>query len=336
MPVDDFWYFAFFVLIFLIAIPISRSRKKKKRERSRQKYYSTYNPQAAPRDYNAQAGRSQYYNAPTYQAGQQSNQQHIQYNVTPKSTFDMESLLKDLRLIDAPVIQRAINGFQVETLEDHRYGLFAEIKVIEQQNSYLKVYGTLRRIIPSSLEMRRRSSMVVQSTNEIRIPQLDNIYSITSDHHDLWFEILHDHELIHRVENLKDHLEFLYINEDHMEAIVDKDFAVRPMLDLTVALHSNLRGVAGDVSRYQVEQLKCYNCDDPFDPLEEECDNCGAIRPRCIVCFLDLKPSERDSVLKLPCCGVYAHWEHIVSWLKEKPNCPNCKENLGDWLNLIT
>ncbi|MCE7741871.1 MAG: hypothetical protein GOP50_05390 [Candidatus Heimdallarchaeota archaeon] len=331
MNIEDLGYFAFLVIILFIAIPISRARKKKKKERSRQRYYSTYNPQAAHRDYNAQAGRSQFYSAPAYQAGQQPNQQHIQRTMTPRSTFDMENILKDLRLTNAPVIQRAMNGFQVETAEDHRYTLFSEIKVIEQQNNFLKIYGTLRKIIPSSLEMRRRSSMVVQSPNEIQIPQLDNFYSISSEHQDLWFEILHDHGLIHRIENLKDHLEFLYINEDHMEAIVDKDFAVRPVLDLTVSLHSSLRGIAGDSSSYQVEELRCYNCDDPFDPLEEECDKCGAQRPRCMICYLDLKPSDKQEVVKHPCCQIYSHKEHILVWLKKNKKCPNCHTDLSHW-----
>ncbi len=309
MNVEDFGYFAFLVVIALIAIPIRRSRKKKKKQRSRNRYYSTYNPQVAHQTY----------------------QQQVQYTMTPRSTFDMENLLEDLKLTDAPVIQRAINGFQVETSEDHRYSLFSEIKIIEQQNSFLKVYCTLRKIIPSSLEIRRRSSIVVQAQNEIKIPQLDNFFSIVSEHQDMWFAILHNHELIHRFENLKDHLEFLYISEDHMVAIVDKDYAVRPMLDLTLVLHENLRDLAGDVSEYHVEQLKCYNCDDPFDPLEEVCDKCGAQRPRCMICYLDLKPSDKQEVVKHPCCQIYSHKHHILSWLKKNNKCPNCHTDLSHW-----
>ena len=325
---EDLAYLGFLVIVAFIAIPISRYRKKKKKERSRQRYYTPYSQYAAPRDYNAQAGRSSFYTAPATQTGYQ---QPINYNIVPRSTFDMENLLQDLSLRNAPVIQRAINGFQVETAENHKYSLFSEIKVIEQQNSFLKVYGTFRKIFPSSLELRRRSSIVVQAQNEIEVPQLDRDYSIVSSQHDLWFEILHDHELIHRIDNLKDHLEFLYINEDHMEAIVDKDYAVRPMLDLTVALHGGLKNIAGDVSSYRVEVLKCYNCDDPFDPLEEECDKCGAPRPRCMICYLDLKPSDKQEVVQHPCCHIYSHKEHILSWLKKNSKCPNCHTDLSHW-----
>ena len=312
MDYEDFAYFAILVVIALVVIPISRARKKKKRESSRQRYYSTYNPQAVSQPY-------------------QAYQQPVQYTMTPRSTFDMEKILQDLRLTNAPVIQRAVNGFQVETAEDHRYGLFSEIKVIEQQDRFLKVYGTLRRIIPSSIEIRRRSSMVVQKQKEIQIPQLDAYYSISSTHHDMWFEVFHDHEIIHRVTNLKDHLEFLYINEDHMEAIIDLDYAVRPMLDLTVALHAMLRNLVGDVSGYVVEELKCYNCEDPFDPLEEICDKCGAQRPRCMICYQDLKPSDKQEVVQHPCCHIYSHKNHILSWLKKNKNCPNCHTDLSNW-----
>ena len=315
MNTEYFGYLAFLLLIVLVVVPISKSRQKKKRERARQRYYTTYNSQAAP----------------AAQAGYQPYRHPVNYTVTPRSTFDIENLLKDLRLTDAPIIQRAINGFQVETSTDHRYSLFSEIKVIEQQNSYLKIYGTLRKIIPSAIEFRRRSSMVYHPQNEIDVPQINNYYSVTSEHHDLWFEILHNNEIIHRVENLKDNLEFLYINEDHMEAIVDKDYAVRPMLDLTIALHNNLRNVAGDVSSYQVEELRCYNCDDPFDPLEEECDKCGAPRPRCMICYLDLKPSDKQEVVRHPCCQIYSHKEHILAWLNKNKKCPNCHTDLSHW-----
>ena len=312
MNIGDLGYLAFLLIIIFIIIPISRSRKKKQRERSRQRYYTTYNPNLAYRPY-------------------QPQQQPVQYTIPQRNVFDMDILLQDLQLTNAPLIQRGINGFQVETAENHKYSLFSEIKVIEQQNSYLKVYGTLRKIIPSSLEIRRRSSMVMQSQNEIRIPQLDNFYSIVSVQSDLWFNILHDHEIIHRIENLKDHLEFLYINEDHMEAIVDKDYAVRPMLDLTIVLHRNLRNLAGDVTEYKVEELRCYNCGDPFDPMEEVCDKCGAPRPRCMICFLDLKPSDKQEVVQHPCCHIYSHKEHILAWLRKNNKCPNCHTDLSNW-----
>jgi len=62
---------------------------------------------------------------------------------------------------------------------------------------------------------------------------------------------------------------------------------------------------------------------------KEVCDDCNSPRPRCIICYQDLKPSEEENVVILPCCQIYAHREHIKVWLRKKPSCPNCHADLS-------
>ncbi|MHA1347354.1 MAG: RING finger domain-containing protein [Candidatus Heimdallarchaeaceae archaeon] len=54
-----------------------------------------------------------------------------------------------------------------------------------------------------------------------------------------------------------------------------------------------------------------------------------------MICFQDLKPSSENEVVMLPCCSIYAHKPHIITWLKENTKCPNCKTNLKYWLEEI-
>ncbi|MHA2358275.1 MAG: RING finger domain-containing protein [Candidatus Heimdallarchaeaceae archaeon] len=89
------------------------------------------------------------------------------------------------------------------------------------------------------------------------------------------------------------------------------------------------------IKEYEIEKLECYGCKDIFDPLEDTCNVCGAPRPRCLICYADLKPSEQEEVVELPCCGIFAHKEHIISWLSQESICPNCHIDLSSWLTKL-
>ena len=76
-----------------------------------------------------------------------------------------------------------------------------------------------------------------------------------------------------------------------------------------------------------VDSIICYNCKDTFIEKENVCNKCGAPKPRCIVCGLDLSPETdpEDTIVITPCCSVYVHIEHMLEWLKVQEICPNCK-----------
>jgi hypothetical protein len=82
------------------------------------------------------------------------------------------------------------------------------------------------------------------------------------------------------------------------------------------------------LSDQSVDIICCYNCKDIFVEKEKACDKCGAPKPNCIICGLDLTPETdpSDEVIITPCCSVYVHIEHMLEWLEIKEICPNCKK----------
>jgi hypothetical protein len=125
------------------------------------------------------------------------------------------------------------------------------------------------------------------------------------------------------------------INKEDMEVVIFDENEFTPILKLIAQIAGVVEKQVINYETLEIEELECYSCNDPFDSLEQECNKCGAPRPRCTVCLLDLRPSEKDQVITLPCCGVYAHKEHIISWLYENPKCPNCTKDLEYWLTEI-
>jgi hypothetical protein len=307
VDVGDLIYLVFLVFIGLIAIPISRSRKRKREERARQRR--------------------------TYASYTQTPQVYSAYQ--QKAAIDFDSIIRSLRISDTTRIDRALNGIQLQIPKDNPYSLFTEIKIILHRTSAIKVYATLSRIIPSDLEVRNKQKVFSSSVNEIRVPQLDNVYNISTEKGEMWVNILSINKSIDHMLSLQNELEYFYLREDYFESVVYSESGVISVLNFIKFLHFNIKNLFVDVKDYDVEQLKCYNCEDPFDPLEEICDKCGAPRPRCLICFQDLKPSEKQEVVQLPCCSIYSHKDHMLSWLKKNKKCPNCHEDIGHWANKL-
>ncbi|MCE7742933.1 MAG: hypothetical protein GOP50_10800 [Candidatus Heimdallarchaeota archaeon] len=159
---------------------------------------------------------------------------------------------------------------------------------------------------------------------------VDDKYSLYSSIPDAAKTILNDKKVHQIMEKLVGSTIRLYYEDDQLFAILKSDIEFIEILNLTNSIFQASYRL--DDYEERVEELKCYNCDDPFDLSEEFCDKCDAPRPTCIVCLLDLNPSEKEQVLKLPCCGIYAHKEHINQWLSKNSKCPNCQENLAKLL----
>lgn len=253
---------------------------------------------------------------------------------TYQPSINLNKIIENLNASDHN-LERASNGFSFIVPQKHKYSLFSRIKIIQFSANSIKVFGTLNKQFPSFLDVLRRDNRMIANKDEFNVPPLSNVYYLFSSTPPLWREVLRDAQINDYFLALRAYLDYFYLRDDYLEAVVYSDTAVITLLNLSVLLHDSLKSLVSGVGEEEVEMLRCYNCDDPFDPTEEICDKCGVPRPRCIICYLDLKPSEREEVVNTPCCGVYTHKSHIISWLKQKSNCPNCHAQLGHWLNKL-
>ena len=251
-----------------------------------------------------------------------------------QSSINLSDLIINLNASDYN-LEQASNGFSFVVPPKHKYSLFSKIKIIRFSSHSLKVFGTLNKQFPAFLDVLRRDNRTISSKDEFTDPLLSNVYYLFSTNPQLWNGVFKNEQIRDNFLALRAFLDYFYLRGDYLEAIVYSDVAVIKLLDLSVLLHNSLKSEISGIEASEIDLLRCYNCNDPFDPTEEICDKCGVPRPRCIICYLDLKPSEREDVVDTPCCGVYAHKNHIISWLKQKTTCPNCHAELGYWLNTL-
>lgn len=258
-------------------------------------------------------------------------------SVTPKSRreINLELIASEIGADKLELMDKKINGFEYQIPKHHLYSIFSKIKIIRVTQQSVKIFASLRQPLPSNLDIRLKREMAYGFQSPISIPRLSSVFNIHSGTPDLWEYVLNDEDVKAQLLALRTHLEYILLRGEYVEGMVYYESAVIGVLNFVGNVHAILMGTKA-AKEDKVEALACYNCEDPFDPLEEECDKCGSTRPRCIVCFLDLKPSEKQDVVKLPCCEIYAHTNHIISWLQQNPNCPNCHENLSHWLSRLT
>ncbi|MFQ5819331.1 MAG: hypothetical protein ACE5I5_05030 [Candidatus Heimdallarchaeota archaeon] len=79
-----------------------------------------------------------------------------------------------------------------------------------------------------------------------------------------------------------------------------------------------LRPVDGETKRIR---------DEKFVEFEERIKiEWNWIDERCIICFSLIKSDTQESVWKCPHCEKLAHYDHVVSWIREKHKCPVCRQ----------
>ncbi|MHA1551481.1 MAG: hypothetical protein ACTSUP_07315 [Candidatus Heimdallarchaeaceae archaeon] len=252
-----------------------------------------------------------------------------------RRTKDLEWIKNEIMENEENVLRLSM-GYRFNIPKGHRYDLFSAIKVTRENRKTFKVVATLTKIIPSYLDIRPTNSYYGATKDTFSVIDLNRNFKFYSTAPDMWREIFTNSHIKDLLQYNASFIQHYYLRGEYMEAIVSYDRAIITVLTITQLMHEGLKQLFGVLDSYEIEKLICYNCKDPFDPLEEECDKCGSSRPRCIVCLLDLYPSdlERD-VVTTPCCGVYGHKDHIITWLKQDPRCPNCHKNLNHWLGQL-
>jgi len=247
-------------------------------------------------------------------------------------SLNLEKTITLLGVAQEPSLVKLENGFQFSVPLTHKYALFEKIKV-DRAYQGLQLRAKFRDEVYITLDIRKRDSIFLPTKDVFSISMLENVYVLSSPESEIWKSFLRDEEIKLDLLALRPHLEFLSIKGQYFEALVYYDRSIIKLLDWLLKVNPTLQKKVIQIQKEQVQTLFCYNCGDIFDPMEEVCEHCGAPRPICIVCFQNLHPSESRNVVKLPCCEVYAHQEHIITWLRKNPICPNCKSNLSQWLN---
>ncbi len=223
--------------------------------------------------------------------------------------------------------------FNIE--DSNELATFTKIRMKIVGKNKLKFNAVWRDVIPYALDIRTKKYLFLQEDDEISIPNLSEFYHLFSKNPEIWEMIFSDKILREKFMDMAEKLDYIYVREEYVEAIVFDEQIAIDIINLFVLIEKNLREKYKSLDILEIETIYCYNCNDKIDPSEEICDKCGSPKPICLVCHLDLKPSEKEDVVKLPCCGVYAHQKHIISWLKIKKECPNCQTNLKSWFRLI-
>ncbi|MCE7741870.1 MAG: E3 ubiquitin protein ligase [Candidatus Heimdallarchaeota archaeon] len=226
-------------------------------------------------------------------------------------------------------------GYTFIVPEDHIYADFFErIKVVyDEVFKGISIVLKLKSDSLLSLDIRKRDSIFSNQRKEFSISPLSNVYSLNSQTPEIWENLLSDPIFQQNLLLLRPYFEHFSLKGEYVEALVYSDTTIVKLIDWVMEMNPSMELMSKIIDASDADILLCYNCQDPFDPLEETCTNCGSARPRCIICFQDLKPEEEDDVVMLPCCEIYAHRDHIMTWLRKKSICPNCHSSLTRWMN---
>ena len=209
--------------------------------------------------------------------------------------------------------------------KDHKFNFLYNLSIEVFSSDDIRLNAILRQDYPISLSIKRKTHQETQSTNESQI-ESSQFFSFHTSHPVAFKEIFTKKEFDKLLLEIKDTLTNLVFNGKFVETSFTHFSALLPLFGLITFIHDEL--MLKDFGDMEVEQLTCYECGDIFETDENKCNKCGAPRPRCIVCLLDLKFSEKDKVIRTPCCDVFAHRHHLINWLETNPTCPNCKKDL--------
>ena len=226
-------------------------------------------------------------------------------------------------------------GFSFSIKENSKLGIFSNITFHTEGDTVIIMKARWRESLPTNVMIRRHNSYYPKFEQEIDIPSLSYRYQIWSPDPEIWTNILEDRILSLKFNKLYRSISYVLINSEDVEMTIYDDTVFITLVELIALIGEAIINSREVTEVFEVEELRCYSCGDVFDKTEEICTNCGSPRPRCIICFQDLSPSEKDDVVILPCCGVYTHYNHIVAWLKQKPICPTCGQDLESWLDVI-
>ncbi|MHA2254888.1 MAG: hypothetical protein ACXAAM_02330, partial [Candidatus Heimdallarchaeaceae archaeon] len=213
---------------------------------------------------------------------------------------------------------------------NHKFSILIGVTAKIDAENEIILEAIFKKYQPFSLSLLDLENEESESGDTI---ELFKKYSINTTYFIDYKRILAKETIENSLLSLHPHLERLVISEKFLSLTLRDKIGVGPSLELAKEIYEELTLL--DFGVVEISEIKCYTCGSVFKTDIEKCKKCGTLRPRCIVCILDLFPSEKSRIIKTPCCGVLAHKKHIVMWLRRKKTCPNCKKSLSRWLKKL-
>jgi len=278
--------------------------------------------------------------------------------VNPKSEFKSKNSLKSKMLKYQEILFYTENEKETDQLNDELFSKFASAQpwLIEKipyrhglifnfhpNNPLADVKGSLMAFTKEKnllyigyLKKPFSISFDIQKVAEekkkfLQISEFQNIlgddHFIQSNIPAVFLEIINDPVVGLRLKEIIPFIKRLTVDNEIIFAIIEDNAPVNHLIELILLMQSKSLKIEKYGSKTSF--LRCYECGDLFDSTEMKCDKCSAPRPTCVVCLLNIDPKEKESIMKLPCCGVYAHIHHIEKWLEKNSKCPNCQQDLN-------
>ncbi|MCG3223290.1 MAG: hypothetical protein H7647_02405 [Candidatus Heimdallarchaeota archaeon] len=257
---------------------------------------------------------------------------HAEELVTDKEKI-LTKIVSNIRELGGEIIEKNLG--QVPRVifyfpNEHKYNFFHRTTVKVLSVNEIAIDTMLKADYPLAFSIKRKTGKKSYTGDEVDLPSSSESYIFHSNHHSFYETLLEKEEINNMLINMKEDLKQFTLNRKFVEARIRNSEKVSTYLELLAKLHEEL--LLKDFDDLKVEEILCYQCDSVFEANEETCDQCDAHRPTCKVCLLDLKPSEKNIVVKTPCCETYAHKKHLITWLELNSKCPNCKTDLFLWL----
>ncbi len=257
---------------------------------------------------------------------------HAKELVTDKEKI-LTKIVSTIRELGGEIIEKYLD--QVPRVifyfpNEHKYNFFHRTTVKVLSVNELVIDTMMKADYPLAFSIKRKRGMKSDTGDDVDLPSSSEFYIFHSNHHSFYETLLEKEEINKMLIDMKEDLKQFTLNRKFAEARIRNSEKVSTYLELLAKLYEEL--LLKDFDDLEVEEILCYQCDSVFEANEETCNQCDAHRPTCKVCLLDLKPSEKNIVVKTPCCETYAHKKHLITWLELNSKCPNCKTDLFLWL----
>ncbi len=268
----------------------------------------------------------------SYEKSLRSRNESEFLGIEKQTSKSLKPIMNQLRKLEFFNVIINKNTIRIEVEEHHKFSIFRRIRIKKNFLGSIDINATLSKSFPDRLIIFARGYPMYHDLSKFTIGGLEKLYDFYSNDPSFWEVILNNTVSQTCLMNLGLNMKQLYITEDMIETSLVKKTDFENFAKLIISLEVKILTSHKVFEETVIEDLVCYSCGNPFDPLEEVCEECGAPRPRCIICYQKLDTLEKD-IVELACCNIYAHKEHLIQWLNTRPKCPNCQKNIQKWFN---